>query len=47
MTEYYGSSPLSWGDVIYYRLAPTWMVVFASDPGKLLGGDGTAPRTSP
>jgi hypothetical protein len=40
MTDYYGSSPLSWGDVVYYRLVPSWMVVFASDPAKLLAGQG-------
>ncbi len=36
MTEYYGSSPLSWGDVIYYRLRPKWMVAFAANPAQLL-----------
>jgi hypothetical protein len=36
MTDYYGSSPLSWGDVVYYRLLPSWMVAFASDPAALM-----------
>jgi hypothetical protein len=36
MTDYYGSSPLSWGDVVYYRLLPTWMVAFASDPAEFI-----------
>ena len=36
MTDYYGSSPLSWGDVVYYRLIPSWMVAFASNPADLL-----------
>jgi hypothetical protein len=36
MTDYYGSSPLSWGDVVYYRLIPGWMVAFASNPADLL-----------
>ncbi len=36
MTDYYGSSPLTWGDVVYYRLIPTWMVAFASNPADLM-----------
>ncbi|MDR2987370.1 MAG: pyridoxamine 5'-phosphate oxidase family protein [Nocardiopsaceae bacterium] len=36
MTDYYGSSPLSWGDVVYYRLIPSWMVAFASNPSELM-----------
>jgi hypothetical protein len=36
MTDYYGSSPLSWGDVVYYRLLPTWMVAFASNPTEFM-----------
>lgn len=40
MTDYYGSSPLSWGDVVYYRLLANWMVVFASDPAKLMSSLG-------
>ncbi len=40
LTRYYGSSPLSLGDVVYYRIRPHWMVVFAADPAALLAGDG-------
>jgi len=36
MTDYYGSSPLSWGEVVYYRLIPSWMVAFASNPTELM-----------
>jgi hypothetical protein len=36
MTAHYGVSPLTWGDVVYYRLAAHWMVAFASNPGELL-----------
>jgi hypothetical protein len=36
MTDYYGSSPLSWGDVVYYRLAADWMVAFAGNPPELM-----------
>jgi hypothetical protein len=43
MTDYYGSSPLTWGDVVYYRLLPSWMVAFASDPGALMASLGSAP----
>jgi general stress protein 26 len=28
-TSHYGSSPLSWGDVVMWRLEPTWMVGYA------------------
>lgn len=38
MTDYYGSSPLSWGDVVYYRLVPSWMVAFASSPAEFMAG---------
>jgi hypothetical protein len=36
MTAHYGTSPMTWGDVIYYRLEPHWMVAFASQPAQLL-----------
>jgi hypothetical protein len=36
MTDYYGSSPLSWGEVVYYRLIPSWMVAYASNPSELM-----------
>ena len=38
MTDYYGSSPLDWGDVVYYRLLPHWMVAFAMQPHELMAG---------
>ncbi len=37
LTEHYGDSPLNWGDVVYYRLAPHWMVTYG-DPGQLFDG---------
>jgi len=40
MTDWYGSSPLTWGDVVYYRLLPDWMVAFASNPDELMAGLG-------
>ncbi len=40
LTRHYGTSPLSWGDSVYYRIRPDWMVVFAADPATLLAGDG-------
>jgi hypothetical protein len=33
---HYGSDPLEWGDVIYYRLEPTWMVCYAFEPEKVM-----------
>jgi hypothetical protein len=38
LTAHYQSSPLSWGDVVYYRLRPDWMVAYAFEPAKLLAG---------
>lgn len=35
LTDHYGESPLGWGDVVYYRLRPHWMVAYA-DPEKIL-----------
>ena len=32
LTQHYGSSPLSWGDVVAYRIRPHWMVAYAADP---------------
>lgn len=29
---HYGSSPLEWGDVVMYRLRPSWMVAFRGEP---------------
>lgn len=30
LTRHYGESPMNWGDVVYYRLRPHWMVVYAA-----------------
>jgi hypothetical protein len=42
LTNHYGVSPLSWGDVVFYRLRPHWMVAYAADPRKLLAGSSSA-----
>jgi general stress protein 26 len=39
-TAHYGSSPLSWGDVVMYRLDPTWMVGYAFQRDELLAARG-------
>ena len=36
LTQHYGSSPLSWGDVVAYRIVPHWMVAYAADPAAQL-----------
>lgn len=30
LTSHYGESPLTWGDIVVYRLRPHWMAVFAA-----------------
>jgi len=30
-TRYYGASPMSWGDVVMYRLVPSWMVAYRAE----------------
>lgn len=40
LTRHYGSSPLSWGDVVAYRVRPQWMVAYAADPAALLAEPG-------
>lgn len=35
LTRHYGSDPLSWGDVVAYRVQPHWMVAYAADPATL------------
>jgi general stress protein 26 len=42
-TAHYGSSPLSWGDVVMWRLEPTWMVGYAFQREQLLAERGVAP----
>jgi general stress protein 26 len=39
-TAHYGSSPLSWGDVVMWRLQPTWMVGYAFRRAELLAERG-------
>lgn len=41
-TAHYGSSPLSWGDVVMWRLEPTWMVGYAFRREELLAERGVA-----
>jgi general stress protein 26 len=41
-TAHYGSSPLSWGDVVMWRLEPTWMVGYAFQREQLLSERGIA-----
>ncbi len=41
-TQHYGSSPLSWGDVILMRVEPTWMVGYAAHRDALLATRGVA-----
>src|SRR3954447_10286962 len=35
-TAHYGSSPLSWGDVVVWKLEPSWMVGYAFQRDALL-----------
>ena len=39
-TAHYGSSPLSWGDVVMWRLEPSWMVGYAFRRAELLAERG-------
>jgi general stress protein 26 len=39
-TAHYGSSPMSWGDVVMWRLQPTWMVGYAFQRAELLAERG-------
>ncbi|UGQ11619.1 pyridoxamine 5'-phosphate oxidase family protein [Yinghuangia sp. ASG 101] len=39
LRDFYGDNAFDWNkDVVYFRLRPQWMTVFAADPSKL-GGD--------
>jgi hypothetical protein len=40
LTQHYGSSPLSWGDVVAYRIRPHWMVAYAADQEALAAEPG-------
>ena len=42
LTDFYGSSPLSWGDTALFRITPAWMVGYASDRAALLAARGVA-----
>jgi general stress protein 26 len=42
-TAHYGSSPLSWGEVVMWRLEPTWMVGYASRREQLLAERAVEP----
>ena len=46
-TAHYGSSPLSWGDVIVFRLDPTFMVGYASDRTEVLARRGVTEDARP
>jgi general stress protein 26 len=39
-TAHYGSSPLTWGEVVMWRLEPTWMVGYAFQREALLAERG-------
>jgi general stress protein 26 len=39
-TAHYGSSPLTWGEVVMWRLEPTWMVGYAFQRAQLLAERG-------
>jgi general stress protein 26 len=39
-TGHYGSSPLSWGDVVMFRLEPSWMVGYAFRRDELMAERG-------
>jgi len=41
-TAHYGSSPQSWGDVVMWRLDPTWMIGYAFQREELLAQRGVA-----
>ena len=30
LTHHYGGSPYEWGEIIYFRLEPTWMLAYSS-----------------
>jgi hypothetical protein len=46
-TAHYGSSPLSWGDVILFRLEPTWMVGYAANRPDVLARRGVPEEPRP
>lgn len=42
LTAHYGSSPSSWGDVVYLRVQPEWMVSYAFNKEAVLAGVSAA-----
>lgn len=34
LTRHYDGSPYEWGEIVYYRLEPTWMTAYAQDGGR-------------
>jgi Pyridoxamine 5'-phosphate oxidase len=46
-TAHYGSSPLSWGDVIMFRVEPTWMVGYVANRAEILAKRGVAEDVRP
>lgn len=35
---FYGDASFDWSEVVYYRLRPTWMAVYATQPDQLVAG---------
>lgn len=33
---HYGESAFSWGEVVFYRIEPHWMVAYSVEPARLL-----------
>lgn len=46
-TAHYGSSPLSWGEVIIFRLEPTFMVGYVANRSEVLAKRGVAEEARP
>ena len=44
LVGHYGSSPSSWGDVVYLRVQPNWMVSYAFDKAAVLAGISERPQ---
>lgn len=46
-TAHYGSSPYSWGDVVIFRLDPTWMVGYVANRAEVLAKRGVPEEARP
>jgi general stress protein 26 len=46
-TAHYGSSPLSWGDVVIFKVEPTWTVGYAFQRSTVLATRGVAEDSRP